>query len=103
MQGMQGWSKSKRIFCLTSILTYVISWSLLRFMWEIENTENHDIAFKIYIQKSKCLGEDLNVIFVWAIQKVIVIEISTQIAGRKSERINYWKSWNCFQNRHPKI
>ena len=39
------------------------------------------------ISKKKCknlkgLGEDLEVIFVWATQKVIVIQISTQIAGR---------------------
>ena len=36
LQGMQGWSKSERIYYQTSILTHAISWSLLKFMWVIQ-------------------------------------------------------------------
>ena len=64
LQGMQRLSKSEGISYQTLIL---------KIMKLLSRQKSKNL---------KCLGEDLTVIFVWVLQKVIVIEISTQIAKR---------------------
>ena len=60
LEGMQGWRKSERILCQTSILTHAIPWSLLRFVWEIQKVISVTVSYSC-----KLLGKKLYLQGMW--------------------------------------
>ena len=122
--GMWELCKSERISCQTSKLTHVISWSLLRFVekykrwfqfqypihincWKNPTCKEckDDVNLKEYLTIQACKSMVL-LRFMWLMGNFMLC-LQEMWWWSKSNGISYqtpiMKSWNCFQNRNPKI